>query len=85
MKNLANALTHSLDITISQVIIIPVHGSSHVLLNVEDAVKFILRYDEATIEPILRYEIIIRYNNGDEYAMKCSDKRKTIQFLNQNT
>lgn len=85
LKALADALCESLDTTISEVVVVPIHGVAQTLDTISDAVKFIMDYDESTSVPILRYEIIVRYNNGDEYTMKCSNKSKAIQFLNQYT
>lgn len=83
LKALGDALCESLDITISEVVIIPIHGVPQPLGSICDAVRFIMDYDESAFAPILRYEIIVRYSNGDEYTMKCSNKSKAIQFLNQ--
>lgn len=85
LEYLAETLCKSLDTVITEVIVIPVHGAPRICESVEKAVHFILNYNEKTVSPILRYEITVRYNNGEEYTMKCSDKRKAIQFLNQYT
>lgn len=85
LKALADALCESLDTTISEVLVVPIHGVVQILDTISDAVKFIMDYDESTSAPILRYEIIVRYHNGEEYAMKCNSKSKAIQFLNQYT
>lgn len=81
--DLKNALLAALDTVIEQVIVVPVHGFVTALQSAEDAIGFIMKYDEDTKTPVLRYEITIRYNNGDEYIMKCKDKTKAIQFLDQ--
>ena len=83
LDDLASALCNSLEATVSEVIVIPLHGTAKSLCDTDEAVKFILSYDQSTHEPIYRYEIIVRYNNGDEYTMKCANKTKAIQFLNQ--
>lgn len=83
LDDLANALSNSLEATISEVIVIPLHGMAKSLCDADEAVQYILSYDETTSEPIYRYEIIVRYNNGDEYIMRCANKAKAIQFLNQ--
>ena len=85
LGELAQALTNSLGTTISQVIVIPIHGIAHVVASIIDAVEYIMRYDEEGGQsiPVLRYEITVRYSNGDEYTMKCANKTKAIQFLRQ--
>ncbi|EET62304.1 hypothetical protein BRYFOR_05968 [Marvinbryantia formatexigens DSM 14469] len=83
LKKLADALCEALDTTVSEVVVTPVHGITRILESVDDAVKFIADYDEASMAPVLRYEISVRYSSGDEYMMKCTNKTKAIQFLNQ--
>lgn len=85
LAELSDALLNSLSNSISEVLVVPIHGSIYSLNSVHDAISFIMNYDESTHQPILRYEIIVRYRNGDEYTMKCADKRKAIHFLNQYT
>lgn len=80
---LSDALLRSLRNSVSEVLVVPVHGASYRMASVDDAVEFVMNYREDTHQPILRYEIIVRYRNGDEYTMKCSDRMKAIQFLNQ--
>lgn len=83
LKNLSDAVEEALDQIVTQIIVIPIHGKKQELLSVEEAVKYISSYNEEGKAPILRYEITIKYSNGDEFTMKCSNKRKAIQFLNQ--
>lgn len=59
------------------------NGNRQELSSVDDAVEYIISYNDAGKAPILRYEITIQYSNGDEFTMKCSNKLKAIQFLNQ--
>lgn len=83
LEALASAVEDSLDQQVTQILVIPIHGKGQILLSVDDAVEFIRNYDEDSKAPILRYEITIKYSNGDEFTMKCSNKLKAIQFLNQ--
>lgn len=85
LAGLANALMESLSTTIAEVLIVPIHGAPHVVTSISDAVLYITNYNESAnkIIPILRYEITVRYSNGDEYTMKCANKSKAIQFLRQ--
>lgn len=83
LKALTDALIASLETSITHVTVVPIHGNVTLLNSVEDAISFIMSYDESSYAPIIRYEIIIRYSNGDEYIMKCINKTKAIQFLNQ--
>lgn len=83
LDDFASTLCESLDTAISEVIVIPLHGISQTVPSVSKAKEFIQNYDETSSVPIFKYEIIVRYNNGEEYTMKCSDKTKAIRFLNQ--
>lgn len=83
LEQLANALCDALDTVVSEVIVVPLHGVARVLNTAVDAVCFLQDYDEAAAVPILRYEITVRYRNGDEYTMKCASRAKAVQFLNQ--
>ena len=83
LTELSDALLNSLHNSISQVLVVPIHGYAYRLDSIPDAIDFVINYREDTHQPILRYELIVRYHNGDEFTMKCTDKRKAIQFLNQ--
>jgi len=83
LEALANVVEEALDQQVTQIIVVPVHGKGQILLSVDDAVEFIQNYDEDSKAPILRYEITIKYTNGDEFTMKCCNKLKAIQFLNK--
>ncbi|HUE72137.1 MAG TPA: hypothetical protein VMP01_14735 [Pirellulaceae bacterium] len=48
----------------------------------DDAIQFIERYsDDGRKKPIDRYEIEVRYNNGDSIHAKFKDKVSAIEFL----
>lgn len=83
LKELSTALCKSLDTKITEIIVVPIHGSAYISSSVIDAVDYIMNYDENSLAPILRYEITIKYSNDVEYTMKCKDRRTAIQFLNQ--
>ena len=85
LKKLADALCDSLDKAISEIIILPIHGVPTSLSNISEALVFIANYNEQSNVPIIRYEITLKYNNGDEFTMKCKDKMNAIRFLHQYT
>jgi hypothetical protein len=67
---------------IDRVTILPLHGNARELPNVAEAIKFIETYGEETGQrPIQRYEIRIRYNNGDSIEATFRDKDDAITFL----
>ncbi|MCM1246096.1 MAG: hypothetical protein NC293_10690 [Roseburia sp.] len=78
LEALANRIKESLDQQVTQILVIPIHGKEQILLSVDDAVEFIKNYDEDSKASILRYEVTIKYNSGDEFTMKCGNKLKAI-------
>ncbi|MBZ5703346.1 MAG: DNA methylase [Acidobacteriia bacterium] len=67
---------------IERITVLPLHGTSVDLSTLVDAIKFIEAYKEDTFEqPISRYEIRIRYNNGDLIEGTFRDKADAIGFL----
>jgi hypothetical protein len=58
------------------------HGQSRETVTVKDAIQFIEAYeDDGTQKPIERYEIEVRYNNGDTIHGNFRDKVSAIEFL----
>jgi hypothetical protein len=67
---------------IERVVILPLHGKISDVSSIEDAISFLKTYSEANpLTPILKYEIIIKYNNGDKIEVSFKDKADTIKFL----
>jgi hypothetical protein len=67
---------------IDRITVLPLHGKGQELPTVDDAIKFIERYEEITSKlPIQRYEIRIRYNNGDSVEATFRDKGDAVTFL----
>ena len=82
LSRLTDELKEALEIVITEVRITPVHGKTKTLNNIKNAVSYMMEYDENAVQPLMRYEISIRYSNGQEYTMKCITRRQAIQFLN---
>lgn len=62
--------------------VLPLHGSSSILTSVEDAISFIETYkNENGSGPVLKYEIIVRYNNTDKVEGVFNTKESAIDFL----
>lgn len=83
LEALANAVEESLNQPVTQIMIVPIHGKEQILLSVDDAVEYIQNYNEDSKEPILRYEITMKYANGEEFVMECGNKHKAIRRLNE--
>ena len=67
---------------IEVVIILPLHGEAHEMATVDEALAYINGYDENGLTGrLLRYEIQIRYNNGNVIEGRFRDKPSAIEFL----
>lgn len=75
---LESAITRRIE-TIS---VIPLHGAQSAYTSVEEAIEFIEKYNESSSSnPILKYEIIIRYSNGDRIEAQFVEKEQAVEFL----
>lgn len=64
------------------VYVLPLHGSVRTLQDVAEAIAFIESFDESKAErPFTRYEVGIRYSNGDEVRGQFNDKSTAVAFL----
>lgn len=83
LKNFLNELEKTLDRRIETVILIPLHGSQNEFYSVSDAISFIETHDQS--EPpeggFRKYEVIVRYTNGDNINASFADKDKAVSFL----
>jgi hypothetical protein len=76
------SLTKTVSRQIERIIVLPLHGTTRELINVEEAIRFVESYDEDTsVEAFQRYEIQVRYNNGNRIDGTFSDKESAIEFL----
>jgi hypothetical protein len=67
---------------IQQVVILPLHGAPTMLHGVKDAIDFISGYEDLRAkQPLIKYEIIIKYNNTDKIEASFVDKKDAIIFL----
>ena len=49
-----------------------------------EAIEFVRAYDESTdLGPLLKYEVQIRYDNGDRIDAQFQDRLSAIEFLEQ--
>jgi hypothetical protein len=67
---------------IERIVILALHGALQEVLTVDDAIHFIENYsDDGKGKPVDRYEIEVRYNNGDTIEGKFKNKSSAIEFL----
>jgi hypothetical protein len=64
--------------------ILPLHGTPKDCSSVQEAIEFVHNYQESRAsEPILKYEVQIRYDNGDRVDAQFQDREAVIEFLGQ--
>lgn len=62
--------------------VLPLSGESQDYTDLEDAVSFIESVEEdRNSGPVVRYEVQIRYDNGDEITGEFSGTDNAISFL----
>lgn len=67
---------------IESIYVLPLHGSARTVSDAAEAIAFIESFDESKpCEPLTRYEIGLRYSNGDEIRGQFKDKATAIAFL----
>jgi hypothetical protein len=83
IDNFVNTLQQSFARQVQGVTVIILHGLSQQIANVENAIAYIQNYqDNLSIStPVLKYEIDIRYNNGDIIQAIFQSKVEAIKFL----
>ena len=58
------------------------HGQPKEISSVQDAITYIERYRaESASQPILKYELHVRYNNGDTIHAVFDSKKEAVAFL----
>jgi hypothetical protein len=79
-----NMLSSSMSRLIERVIILPLHGQESIALSVTDAIAFLKNYSDDTLKlPFVRYEVIVKYSNGDKIDATFKDKLDAIKFLEE--
>jgi hypothetical protein len=82
VKDFLSALNRAVTREIELIRILPLHGTLFQWASIEEAINFIKKYDEDGNEhPVDRYEVEIRYNNGDNIKGQFADKEGAIEFL----
>ncbi|MGI8502686.1 MAG: hypothetical protein ACR2LR_16355 [Hassallia sp.] len=83
INNFINTLQHSFSRLIQQVNVIVLHGLSQQVATIENAIEYIHNYldTQSTSAPALKYEIDIRYNNGDVIHAIFQNKTEALKFL----
>lgn len=82
IERFMKSLSVSVSRQIERVVILAMHGGLHEVLTVDDAIRFIESYeDDRKAKAVDRYEIEVRYNNGDTIQGKFTNKATAVEFL----
>lgn len=76
-------LQATLDRQIEQIILLPLHGQQNEFGTIAEAITFVMNYREDTLRDggFRKYEIIVRYSNGDKIDASFFSKEKAVGFL----
>jgi len=68
---------------IERITVIPLHGEPYGLATIREAIEFVQKYEESAAAkmPVVRYEVQIRYSNGDLIDGEFHDREGAIGFL----
>jgi hypothetical protein len=82
VEQFVEALEKVVSRQIDRITVMPLHGTVQELATVAEAIMFIEGYKESVGQhPIQRYEIRVRYNNGDSIEATFRDKADAVTFL----
>lgn len=84
LGNFFQALKKAIDRKISAVIVLPTYGSEHAFEDLNEAIEFVENFDSSSSESgtFRKFEVIVRYTNGDRVEATFEDQSSTIGFLN---
>lgn len=77
-----SSLRRSLGRCVKCIFVLTLSGTSHRFDRIDDAISFIAGYDQA--EPasdFVRYELNVRYSNGDEIRASFATRDNAVEFL----
>jgi hypothetical protein len=75
-------LGESLDKLVDRVVVIPLYGDENVFNDISAAIMFVSNHDVAGDHgEFKKFEIVVRYTNGDAITASFSTKNKAVSFL----
>lgn len=82
LEKFTSLLRVALTRRIESVYVLPLHGRARTLADVLEAIEFIESFNESEPdESFVRYEVGVRYSNGDEVRGQFNDKVTAVVFL----
>lgn len=77
-----DALATTVTRQIERITVLALHGHSHEAASIEEAVRYVEEYeDDGRAKQIARYEITVKYSNGDTVQGAFGDKQGAVEFL----
>lgn len=72
-----------MDRQIEQILLVPLHGHQNEFSSVDEAIVFVSDYqNDLQSDGLFRkYEIVVKYTNGDKIDADFQDKKNAIAFL----
>lgn len=82
IANFLRALDKTVTRRIEKVVVIPLHGREAESSSVAEAIAFLSAYEISSVQGgVYKYDIHIRYNNGDKIAAEFTEKTAAVEFL----
>lgn len=81
LTRLYKALDGSLNRVVTQVTVLSHHGYSSTMSSPQEAIRYVADYKETDSVPFIGFELRIKFNNNEEFALSGLSKTKAIQFL----
>ena len=76
------SLRYCLGRSVQEISIVALSGASYKFGCIDDAVQFIVDHDQATpAANFVRYELTVRYSNGDEIQATFGARKRAVEFL----
>jgi hypothetical protein len=67
---------------IEKIVVIPLHGREIECSSAKEAIAFLTAYESLHIQgPVYKYEIHVRYTNGDKITAEFAEKSTALEFL----
>ncbi len=85
-KIFSTCIQNALERTLESISIISLFGNPKIFYNIQDACAYILEEEKSvtfTKDSFYRYEIVVKYSNGDKIDMQFKEKQTALAHLNQ--
>lgn len=82
LASFSKSLEATLNRHVERVLILALHGDTYQVETIDDAIGYIENYQESrVVQAFRRYEIHVRYSNGDKVTGEFENKQTALYFL----